>query len=31
ARKLQLLSVETVQEEIFLHYSLKRQSHKSQN
>ena len=31
ARKLQLLSVETVQEEIFLHYSLERDSHKSQN
>lgn len=31
ARKLQLLSVETVEQEIFLHYRLEGESHKSQN
>jgi 5-amino-6-(5-phosphoribosylamino)uracil reductase len=31
AKKLQLLSVETVEQEIFLHYRLDRESHKSQN
>jgi 5-amino-6-(5-phosphoribosylamino)uracil reductase len=31
AKKLQLLSVETVEQEIFLHYRLERECHKSQN
>jgi 5-amino-6-(5-phosphoribosylamino)uracil reductase len=31
AKKLQLLSVETVKQEIFLHYRLERECHKSQN
>jgi 5-amino-6-(5-phosphoribosylamino)uracil reductase len=31
AKKLQLLSVETIEQEIFLHYRLERESHKSQN
>jgi 5-amino-6-(5-phosphoribosylamino)uracil reductase len=31
AKKLQLLSVETVEQEIFLHYRLEKESHKSQN
>jgi 5-amino-6-(5-phosphoribosylamino)uracil reductase len=31
AKKLQLLSVETIEQEIFLHYRLDRAAHKSQN
>jgi 5-amino-6-(5-phosphoribosylamino)uracil reductase len=31
AKKLQLLSVEIVEQEIFLHYRLEKESHKSQN